>query len=120
MEESASIPQNCIEGTIILIAVEPKFFEIMDSHLHFKYTIVPLDSFDTIDILHPSMNIKLFIINTDRPWMDLKGILDKLKNSEYYQNIPVIGLSLKQHYQSIQEEVKHQFEDILLMPCGAE
>ncbi|MHA1610759.1 MAG: hypothetical protein ACTSVZ_13305 [Promethearchaeota archaeon] len=119
MQEVSEIVE-CDLGTIVLIAVDTKFFEILDSHLKFQYTIIPLDNFDSIDILDPSWNIKLFIINTDRPWIGLELILEKLKHSEYYQNIPAIGLSLKQHFKQIENRIRHQFEDILLMPCGAE
>ncbi|WP_457558699.1 hypothetical protein [Candidatus Harpocratesius sp.] len=111
---------SCNSGTIILIATDLKFYEILDSHLKFLYNIIPLDNFDDIDVLDPSWNIKLFFLNTDRPWIGLKDILEKIKESEYYMNIPVIGLSLKQHYHEIEEKVKHMFEDILLMPCGSE
>lgn len=111
---------SCDTGTIILLATDQKFFEILDSHLNSHYNIIPLDNFDSIDILDPSWNIKLFFLNTDRPWLGLNEILDKIKDSEYYQNIPVIGLALKQHYQEIDSQIRHKFEDILLMPCGAE
>ncbi len=118
--ENASEIGECEMATIVLIAVDAKFFEILDSHLRFQYSIIPLDNFDSIDILDPSWNIKLFIINTDRPWIGLELILEKLKHSEYYQNIPAIGLSLKQHFRQIDDRIRHQFEDIMLMPCGAE
>ncbi|MHA1777453.1 MAG: hypothetical protein ACTSWC_11810 [Promethearchaeota archaeon] len=107
-------------GTIILIATDSKFFEILDSHLNSKYNIIPLDNFDSLDLLSPNWNIKLFLINTDRPWIGLQNILDKIKSSEHFMNIPAIGLSLKKHYHDIDEKVKYMFEDILLMPCGAE
>ncbi|MHA1795701.1 MAG: hypothetical protein ACTSUK_06280, partial [Promethearchaeota archaeon] len=94
-------------GTIILIATDSKFFEILDSHLNSKYNIIPLDNFDSLDLLSPNWNIKLFLINTDRPWIGLQNILDKIKSSEHFMNIPAIGLSLKKHYHDIDEKVKY-------------
>ncbi|MHA1646497.1 MAG: hypothetical protein ACTSVU_00955 [Promethearchaeota archaeon] len=106
--------------TIVLIAIETKMFEILDNFIGNKYVLYPIDNYDSLDMLDPSLNIKLFLINSDKPWLGIVEIIDSIKNNESYQNVPLIGLSMKKHFPEMPFDERYKFEDIMLMPCSYE
>ena len=107
-------------NTIVLIAIEPKMFEILDNFIGSKYILYPIDNYDSLDMLDPSLNIKLFIINSDKPWLGIKNIIDSIKNNDHYQNVPLIALSMEKHFPEMPFDERYKFEDIMLMPCSYE
>ena len=62
----------------------------------------------------------LFICDTDQPLIKMESVIAALKEDNKFQNVPLIGLSLKQHYQEMDPQIKSKFEDIILTPASNE
>ena len=106
--------------TIVCIALDQKWLQIITTYLSSKYHFIAVNHDFDISKLNVYSNIHLFIINTDSVQINLPHLLDQIKSNENLRNIPKIGLSLKQHHQSMPNEIRSRFEDFLLMPAGHE
>lgn len=105
---------------IVLVGLDTKTFELIDSFIGKKYLLYPVDQMDSMDLIGFPQNVILFMVDTDNPLIKRALIIEKIKTTEFFENIPIIGLSLKQHYAEMTKDDKWNFNDILLMPCGTE
>ncbi|UYP48692.1 hypothetical protein NEF87_004977 [Candidatus Lokiarchaeum ossiferum] len=105
---------------IVLIGLDTKNFELIDSFIGSKYLLYPVDQVDSMELIGFPQNVILFMVDTDNPLIRRDLIIEKIKTTEFFENIPIIGLSLKQHYAEMTKDDKWNFNDILLMPCGTE
>lgn len=105
---------------IILVGIETKIYEYLDTFIGAQYLLFPVDQVDQFENIAENMDIRLFLIDTDKPWLGIKEILEKIKSSSIFQNIPVIGLALKKHFKEMEIHEKHLYEDFLLIPCSNE
>jgi hypothetical protein len=106
--------------TIVLIGLDEPTIQVIAGFLGLKYQFVAINHKFIISKLSSYDNIILFIINTDQPNINITDLIPKLKIDQSYQNIPIIGLALKQHFINFPSEERKYFEDLLLMPCGNE
>jgi hypothetical protein len=107
-------------STIVLIAVEADMYEYLDEFVGKKYKLFAVDKIDDFKILSTLINIHLFMIGTDKPWLGTQDLIKRIKESPFFQNIPIIGLALKKHYAKMTPTERYKLEDILLLPCGGE
>ena len=105
---------------IILLGVENTLIQIIAAYLGDKYRFIAINRNFDIKHLHTYSNIILFIIDTDSVYLDLDTLVKEIKSSADYQNIPTIGLSLKQHFAKMEPRFRNLFEDFLLKPMGNE
>jgi hypothetical protein len=112
--------QNFNRNTIVLIGLEEKMIQYISDHLSLKNRIIAINEDFTIKQLSSYLDIIIFLVNTDQVKMNVGLLLSNIKNDVRYHNIPVIGLSLKQHYCEFPPENRKYCEDIVLMPCGGE
>ena len=113
--------ENCNKKpTIVLVGVEPKIYEYLDTFIGNKFQLFPVDRVDIYDTLAAEMDIRLFLLDTDKKWLGTKEIMSKIKSNSDFHNIPVIGLALKKHFSEMEIHEKHLYEDFLLIPCSNE
>ena len=105
---------------IVLVGLDTKIFELINSFIGKNYLLFPVDQIDSLDLIGFPQNVILFMVDTDNPRIKRNLIIQKIKMSEFFENIPIIGLSLKQHYAEMAKDDKWKFNDILLMPCNTE
>ncbi len=105
---------------IVLVGVETKTFDLIESYIGHEYEVFPIDSLNNLDAIESGANIILFMVNSDNVRSETKKIIEKIHSHENLQNIPMIGLSLKKHYPEMEIKERYGYEDILLMPCGTD
>ncbi len=105
---------------IVLVGLDTKTFQVIDIYIGKRYFLYPVDQIDSLDLIGFPQNVILFMVDTDNPRIKRNLIIQKIKETELFENIPIIGLSLKQHYAEMTKDDKWNFNDILLMPCGTE
>jgi hypothetical protein len=105
---------------IVLIGLDTNLIQIIAAFIGHKYQIIAINRQFTVDQLENYMSILLMIIDTDQVFIKMEPLLKALKESPKYQNIPLVGLSLKQHFPKMPIEIRNQFEDFILMPNSQE
>lgn len=105
-----------IDGCIVLIGTNKETNKIFEQHLSKKYKFLQyLKEFD-FDSLSEHDNILLFIMDVDQPWIPADETVKLIKFHPKYQNIPVIGMALKNHFKNLEESMRPYFEDFILIP----
>lgn len=105
---------------ILLIGLSENLIQIIAAYIGHKYQIIAINRQFSIDQLENYPHILLMIIDTDQVYIKMESLLKTIKTSPKYQNIPLVGLSLKQHFPKMPVEIRNQFEDIILMPNSQE
>jgi hypothetical protein len=103
-------------GTIIFIGATKELMQIIDAYLRGKHSFVNFEKHFQIDSLQSWSDIVLFVMNIDQPWISIDESVRLLKLHPLYENIPVLGMALKQHIGKLGACDRYAFEDIILMP----
>jgi response regulator RpfG family c-di-GMP phosphodiesterase len=105
-----------LEGTIVLIGTDKETNKIFSQHLIRKYKFLEFGKTFDIDQLAEHDNILLFIMNVDQPWIPADETVRQIKMHPKFQNVPLIGMALKQHFKNINDSIRIYFEDFILIP----
>ena len=107
-----------VQPIIVLCGLETPIYDLLELYIGEKYLLFPVDFIASLDFLG-NHNVLLFIINSDKRHFS-KEVIQKIRESETFVNVPFIGLSLKRHFTEMSEQERFEFQDILLLPARTE
>jgi hypothetical protein len=108
------------EPTIVLIGVNSEVCQIIRAYLDRKFNIKIFARDFEIKTLDRFENIVLFIMDTDQFTISIDNTVLSIKSHPLYQNIPLLGMAIKQHFGKIPMQHRNLYDDIILTPLNYE
>jgi hypothetical protein len=106
--------------TIVLVGVTPEFRKDLVLHIGNSYNFLEIQTKFSVKALMLIPKLELFFFDFDQTNIKFCDFITAIKSEERYSNVPVIGLALKRHIDSLNLENKNKVDDIVLLPASME
>ncbi len=108
------------DQTLLLVGVNPTLAQVLGAYIGNKFRIIAINREFTLEELDSYTNLQLIIIDTDQFHVKIPELMKMIRSDSKYRDIPTLGLALRNHFAKMPQDLRIQFEDIILIPCSNE